>query len=69
LTQDAVVLDLLKIAKAVRYHLDEPDCNHSIKDIVKEALGPAKGPAPTDKTADDAATTLRTNQNGSSRNK
>jgi hypothetical protein len=36
---DAVVLDSLKIAKAVRVHLNEKECGHSIKEIIREALG------------------------------
>jgi hypothetical protein len=40
LTLDSVVVDTLRIAKAVRVHLNEVNCTHSIQEIVKEALGP-----------------------------
>jgi len=40
LTLDTVVLDTLRIAKAVRVHLNEVNCNHTIQEIVREALGP-----------------------------
>jgi hypothetical protein len=54
LSLDAVVLDTLRIAKAVRVHLNEINCNHSIQEIVKEALGPTStSPIPsTDRRID-----------------
>jgi hypothetical protein len=46
LTLDTVVLDTLRIAKAVRVHLSEANCKHSIQEIVKEALGPITSTSP-----------------------
>lgn len=50
MTLDTVVLDTLKIAKAVRVHLNEANCNHSIQEIVKEALGPVTSTSPIPRT-------------------
>ena len=46
LTLDTVVHDTLRIAKAVRVDLNEADCNHSIQEIVKEALSPVASTSP-----------------------
>lgn len=39
MTVNSVILDSLKITSALRIHLNEKDCKHSIKEIVKGALG------------------------------
>jgi hypothetical protein len=52
LTLDTVVLDTLRIAKAVRVHLNEVNCNHSIQEIVREALGPFASISPIPNSTD-----------------
>lgn len=61
MTLDKVVLDSLRIVKAVRVHLDEKDCRHSIKEIINEALGLADL-APEQRT--DVTATFVTSKNG-----
>jgi hypothetical protein len=60
-----VINEITLIAKAVKRHLNEPDCKHDIRTIVNEALNESKAVALTgqqQQTQD--ADTLGTNQNG-----